>query len=211
MVTPEIPIVRLQLRYPDENTFIQRFSANVTRGGIFIASRSPFAVGTVIAFEISLLAGPPMLGGSGKVAWVREFDPEEPQRAHGMGVQFIKIAPGSRPMLDRLLAHKTSLARRTPMGGVPATAPSQAAEASAQAPATVAAGSGPHETFILDGDPSTWIDDQGLRAAADRARVIAGRVEDVESLRIRDREDAPSIEQALAELPRLLTPRRQAG
>jgi uncharacterized protein (TIGR02266 family) len=210
VVTPEIPIVRLQLRYPDENTFVQRFATNVTRGGIFIASRSPFPVGTVIAFEVSLLSGLPMLGGSGKVAWVREFDPQAPQRAHGMGVQFIKIAPGSRPMLERLLAHKSSPTRRTPASGVPASTPSETAEASPQAPASVA-GSAPHEMFNLEGDPSTWIDDQGVRAAADRARVLASRVEDVETLRKRDREDPPSIEQALADLPRLLTPRRQAS
>jgi len=39
--TPDVPLVRIQLRYPDEATFIHRFAPNVTRGGIFIASRSP--------------------------------------------------------------------------------------------------------------------------------------------------------------------------
>jgi len=99
-------LVRLQLRYPDEATFIHRFAPNVTRGGIFIASRSPYPVDTVINFEVSLVQGPPLLGGTGKVAWVREFNPQEPQRAHGMGVQFLNVAPGSRIKLDRLLAYK---------------------------------------------------------------------------------------------------------
>jgi uncharacterized protein (TIGR02266 family) len=207
--TPDIPLVRLQLRYPDEDTFIQRFAPNVTRGGIFLASRTPFPVGAVIAFEVSLMQGPPLLAGTGKVAWVREFNPQEPQRAHGMGVQFLAVAPGSRPMLERLLTHKAAPPLRTPSGGVPVTTPRPKADLS-RIPLS-ALGSGPHGIIPLDGDPSTWMDDQGVRQAANRARVLASRVDDVEALRTREREEPPTIEEALAELPRLLGPRRQAG
>jgi len=206
---PEVPLVRLQLRYPDEATFIQRFAPNVTRGGIFLASRSPYPNGTVIAFEVSLVQGPPMLGGTGKVAWVRDFNPQEPQRAHGMGVQFLHVAPGSRPMLERLLAHKALPARRTPVAGVPVTGPRPRAD-SASDPTTTSA-SGLHRALIGEGDPSSWIDDQGVRLATDRARVLSSRIEDVEALRTRERDEPATLEEALAELPRLLGPRRQAG
>ncbi len=209
MSTPDVPLVRLQLRYPDEDTFIQRFAPNVTRGGIFLASRTPFPVGAGIAFEVSLMQGPPLLAGTGKVAWVREFNPQEPQRAHGMGVQFLAVAPGSRPMLERLLTHKAAPPLRTPSGGVPVTTPRPKLDLS---PIPLSAlGSGPHGIIPLDGDPSTWMDDQGVRQAANRARVLASRVDDVEALRTREREEPPTIEEALAELPRLLGPRRQAG
>lgn len=209
-VSPQdIPLVRLQLRYPDENTFIHRFAPNVTRGGIFLASRSPYAVGTVLTFEISLVQGPPLLGGTGKVAWVREFNPQEPQRAHGMGVQFLTVAPGSRVMLERLLAYKASPERRTPIAGVPITQPRPPVERSPSPVSTP--GTGPHRSFPSEGDPSTWIDDQGVRQAANRARVLASRVEEVESLRARDHEEPPTLDEALAELPRLLGTRRQVG
>jgi len=204
----DLPLVRLQLRYPDENVFLQRFATNVTRGGIFLASRNPFPVGTMLGFEVSLLQGPPLLAGTGKVAWVREFNPQEPQRAHGMGVQFLAVTPACRPMLERLLAHKAAPKLRTPSVGVPVTVPpSSSSEISpllASSP-----GSGPHETPSLEGDPSTWIDDVGVRQATNRARVLASRVEDVEALRAREREDPPTIEEAMADLPRLLGPRRQ--
>jgi uncharacterized protein (TIGR02266 family) len=206
---PEVPLVRLQLRYPDESTFVQRFAPNVTRGGIFLASRTPFPVDTVIAFEVSLMQGPPLLAGTGKVAWVREFNPQEPQRAHGMGVQFLNVVPGSRAMVDRLVAAKNAPVRHTPMGGVPVSvprSPSESSEALAAGP-----GSGPHPVAILEGDPSAWIDDQGVRQAVIRARVLASRVDDVETLRGRDREEPPTIEAALADLPRLLGPRRQTS
>jgi uncharacterized protein (TIGR02266 family) len=206
---PEVPLVRLQLRYPDEATFIQRFAPNVTRGGIFLASRSPYPNGTVIAFEVSLVQGPPLLGGTGKVAWVRDFNPQEPQRAHGMGVQFLHVAPGSRPMLDRLLAHKALPARLTPVAGVPVIKPRPRVD-SASDPTTTSA-SGLHRALIAEGDPGSWIDDQGVRLATDRARVLSSRIEDVEALRTRDRDEPATLEEALAELPRLLGPRRQAG
>jgi uncharacterized protein (TIGR02266 family) len=195
--TPEVPIVRIQLRYPDEGVFIQRFAPNVTRGGIFLASRTPYPVGTVIAFEIALTQGPPLLHGTGKVTWVREYNPDEPQRAHGMGVQFLQVAPACKPTLDRLLDYKALPPRFTPISGVPVTAsrPTQE-QASAQIPG------------LLEGDPSTWIDDQGVRLATDRARLLASRIEDVESLRLRERDESASLEEALGGLPRLLGPRR---
>ena len=195
--TQEVPIVRIQLRYPDEGIFIQRFAPNVTRGGIFLASRAPHPVGTVIGFEVALMQGPLLLHGNGRVTWVREYDPEEPQRAHGMGVQFLKIDPACRPMLDRLLNYKALPPRFTPIGGVPITTPRPTQErASVQIPA------------LLEGDPSTWIDDQGVRLAINRARFLASRIEDVEVLRVRERDESASLEEALAGLPRLLGPRR---
>ena len=207
MSTPEVPLVHLQLRYPNEDIFIQRFAPNVTRGGIFLASRTPFPVGSVIAFEVSLTQGPPLLAGTGKVAWVREFNPQEPQRAHGMGVQFLDIVPVCRPTLERLLAHKAAPPRYTPVSGVPVTT----AQVEQPSGPSSAPGSGPHGFVGFDGDPSTWIDDQGVRQAANRARVLASRVDDVEALRTREREEPPTLEEALTKLPRLLGPRRQAG
>lgn len=195
--TQEVPIVRIQLRYPDEGVFIQRFAPNVTRGGIFLASRAPHPVGTLIVFEVALTQGPPILHGTGKVTWVREYDPEEPQRAHGMGVQFLQVAPTCKPMLDRLLDYKALPPRFTPVSGVPITPTNPAQErTTSQIPA------------FLEGDPSTWIDDQGVRMAADRARLLASRIEDVESLRTRERDESANLEEALAGLPRLLGPRR---
>jgi len=196
--TQEVPIVRIQLRYPDVGTFIQRFAPNVTRGGIFLTSRAPHPVGTVIAFEITLTQGaPPLLHGTGKVKWVREYDPDEPQRAHGMGVQFLQVAPPCKPMLERLLDYKAMPPRFTPIGGVPMTDPRPTQEqATTQIPG------------LLEGDPSTWIDDQGVRLATNRARLLASRIEDVESLRVRERDEPVNLEEALAGLPRLLGPRR---
>ena len=195
--TLEIPVVRIQLRYPDEAIFVQRFAPNVTRGGIFLSSRSPHPVGTVIKFEIALMQGPPLLFGTGKVTWIREYDAQEPRRAHGMGVQFIEVAPACKPMLDRLLGHKTLPPTVPAPNEVPASLPRQTQERASQ-----------QNLGQLDGDPSGWIDEQGLRLATERARQLASRVDDVESLRLREREEPATLAEALAGLSRMLGPQR---
>ena len=197
MSTSDAPLVRIQLRYPDEATFIQRFAPNVTRGGIFLASRNPHPVGAVVRFEIAIVKALPLLWGTGRVTWVREFNPEEPQRAHGMGVQFLQVAPDCRPMLELLLGRKATPPRFTPVGGVPMTVP--------RPDAAPSGGAVPNP---LEGDPSTWIDDPAMRLAVDRARLLARRTEDVEALRVKEHDEPVTLETALEDLPRLLGLRR---
>jgi molecular chaperone DnaK len=188
-----LPLVRIQLRYPDEATFIERYAPNITRGGIFLASRNPLAAGTTLRFEVCLMHGVTILAGTGKVTWVREFDPVEPQRAHGMGVQFITLDPGSRLILERLLERKAAAAKPTAPAPVIVPAPARTGSGSA-------AGADPESALFLT--------DEALQRAIARARVLASRTEDVESLRAREPEEPVTLEKAMQELPRFLGARR---
>src|SRR5882672_3798247 len=94
--------VRVRLRYADIETFVERFSPNVTRGGVFIASRAPRPVGDSFPFEVQLATGQVALAGEGKVIWVKEYDHTQPAKAHGMGVQFTSLSPFSREILQRM-------------------------------------------------------------------------------------------------------------
>ena len=196
---PSPSLVRICLRYPDVDTFVARFAPNVTRGGVFLASRKPRPVGEVVRFEISLPLGPPLLWGSGRVTWVRDFNPAEPHRAHGMGVQFLFVDPECRPLLDRLLATKNA-ARPTPASGLPIVAPRQGSGAS-----LASRGSVPSPA---PDDPNEWADDASVRRASDRARMLAGGADELESFLQRTPEEPATLEQALAELPRLISNRR---
>lgn len=196
---PSPSLVRLHLRYPDVNTFVARFAPNVTRGGIFLASRKPRPVGEVVRFEVSLAQGSPLLWGSGRVTWVREFNPAEPHRAHGMGVQFTFVDPECRPLLERLLEKKIA-ARPTPVSGVPIVVPWQP---SGESPAA----RGPVTSPSPD-DPDEWADDASVRRASDRARMLTGGADEIESLLQRTPEEPTTLEQALTELPRLISNRR---
>jgi molecular chaperone DnaK len=181
------------------DTFVARFAPNVTRGGVFLASRKPRPVGETIRFEIALAQGFPVLWGSGRVTWVRDFNPDEPHRAHGMGVQFTFVDPECRPLLDRLLERK-SAARLTPVSGVPIVLPrpTSAVSPAARGTATSPSPDGPDE----------WADDASVRRASDRARMLTGGADEIESLLQRTPDEPATLEQALAELPRLLSPRR---
>jgi molecular chaperone DnaK len=83
-------VVRVRLRYPDLETFIEKYAPNVTRGGIFLASREPRPVGDVLRFEVMLRQGGPVLSGEGRVTWV----------------QFLYVDPPARPVLESLLKKK---------------------------------------------------------------------------------------------------------
>jgi uncharacterized protein (TIGR02266 family) len=187
---PSPSLVRIYLRYPDEEAFITRFAANVTRGGVFLASRKPRPVGDMIRFEISLAQGPPLLYGVGKVTWVREFNPSEPHRAHGMGVQFTGLDPKCQPLLERLLERK-STSRPTAATGVPVVKPSS--------------GERPIQAQASAEESAEWAttDDTAMRRLADRARLLAGD-DDVESLLQTTPEEPVTLEKALADLPRMI-------
>jgi molecular chaperone DnaK len=192
--------VRICLRYPDVDAFTTRFAPNVTRGGIFLASRKPRPVGENVRFEISLAQGPPLLAGLGRVMWVREFNPTEPHRAHGMGVQFTSLDPGSRALLERLLEKKAT-PRTTAANGVPLAMPRATSGG-------IAAGRVQMASPGAD-DTDEWVaDDSAVRRATDRARMLAGGTDELDSLLQNTPEEAPTLERALAELPRMLITRR---
>jgi uncharacterized protein (TIGR02266 family) len=101
--------MRIKLKYPDVETFIQKYAVNISRGGIFIATRTPKPVGTSLKFEFVLAAGEngvSIIRGEGQVLWTREFDPTQPGKAHGMGVKFTRLDAESQAIVDRALAFR---------------------------------------------------------------------------------------------------------
>lgn len=187
---PDLPLVRVRLKYPDVETLVERFAPNVTLGGIFLASRDPKPVGATIRFEVSLLGGTCVLAGEGRVTWVKPYDAQAPTQPHGMGVSFTRLDPGSRDMFRRLVERREiGVARK-------ASAP--------PAPLTRVA----RPTRDLVAPDLEGMDDVALRRAADRARAICGDRQDIEDLLVEEPEPAPDMNEALRELSRYLPPRR---
>lgn len=194
-------MVRVRLRYPDLETFAEKFAPNVTRGGIFLASRDPRPVGDVLRFEVLLRQGGPVLSGEGRVTWVKEFNPAEPHRPYGMGVQFLYVDPETRPVLDTLLKRKEGRAPSAPH----AVLGSSNGAAGEERRST--------EAYIATGEPlDESMDEASLRRLADRARVLSSRTDDLDALLAADPAEEPAtLAQALAELPRLIAGRRGTG
>jgi uncharacterized protein (TIGR02266 family) len=210
--------VRIRLRYLDLGTFVEKFAPNVTRGGVFLASRNIAPVGAVIPFEIQLMNGDVVLAGQGKVSWVKEWSAAEPNRPYGMGVQFISVDPATKPILARLLR-----ARET--GGL---APRRALTTAEFSPIGAAAGAA-RTAGVPNGKPiappiDTSVDlaaeyglaDTVVRRVIDRTWMTGMRgADDLADLLKPEPVETITLAQALADLPRLLDPqysrRRAAG
>ena len=182
-------MVRLRLKYLELEAFIERFASNVTRGGIFIASREPRPVGAEVRFEVQLMNGTPVLSGEGRVTWVKEFNPAEPHRPYGMGVQFLYVDPPARPVLESLLKKKEV--------GKSGTQPALATERRAESRQPTS----PEGVPLSEDD----LDENSMRRALDRARLLSARTDDLEALLAADPEEEPAtLSRALSDLPRLL-------
>jgi len=118
--------MRIKLKYPDVETFIQKYAVNISRGGIFIATKSPKPVGTFVKFEFLLsdAGSSSIIRGEGQVQWTKEFDPAHPMKAHGMGVKFSRLDAESQGVIDRALRWR---AEHGTNPGVPVPIPTSSA------------------------------------------------------------------------------------
>jgi uncharacterized protein (TIGR02266 family) len=98
-------IVSLNVRYKSATVdeFIDNHSHDVSKGGLFIKTASPFPPGTLLKFEIRIAGDKAVIAGVGRVVWKRETLQAGPEAPAGMGVKFIKIDDASRAVIDKLV------------------------------------------------------------------------------------------------------------
>jgi Tfp pilus assembly protein PilZ len=118
-MTPPPPdaSVRLHLKCPDAEDFVERFAPNVTRGGIFLPTRVAREVGATIRFEIALLDDRVVFAGEGVVTWAKP---------KGMGVKFTTLDPATEPILERLLSRRAASAAAPESSAAAETGPAPA-------------------------------------------------------------------------------------
>ncbi|AKU91314.1 TIGR02266 family protein [Vulgatibacter incomptus] len=96
-----IPI-ELKVNYRRLNTFLSDYTRNISRGGTFIRTEKPLAVGTLFRFTLSVPTRPSPFELVGEVVWARsgEADP-------GMGIRFVYTSDEERrsteESMERLL------------------------------------------------------------------------------------------------------------
>jgi len=104
---PRPPVnLRIKFRSASLEQFIERYAVDVSRGGIFIRTREPVAVGTLLHLDFKLQDAQQLLAGDGTVVWVREPDPNRSGTTPGMGVRFDKLTPESQQVLEQILEEK---------------------------------------------------------------------------------------------------------
>jgi uncharacterized protein (TIGR02266 family) len=133
---PRAKVLTMTVRYKSATVdeFIEHHSHDVSRGGIFIKTPSPFLPGTLLKFEIRIADDKAMLQGVGRVVWKRDSAGSGPDKPAGMGVKFIKVDEASRTLIDRLVVSK---------GGGVSAFDDETSQPAAEAPAPAAAAAAP--------------------------------------------------------------------
>ena len=126
--SPEGNVITLRIKFKSASLddFVARYGADVSAGGIFIRTRQPLAVGSLLRFDFSLTDGSPLMAGLGTVVWIREPDPSRAGSIPGMGLRFDQLAPESHQNHQQILDAKARRGDRltgTPAQGFTAAAP----------------------------------------------------------------------------------------
>ena len=97
-------LLSLKIRYKSATLedFIERYSSDISRGGVFIKAKKPLAVGTLLKFEFMLQDESTLIHGVGRVVWRREEADADAHSPTGMGIKFIKMDAESRAVVQRI-------------------------------------------------------------------------------------------------------------
>lgn len=122
--------LRCTLDYPDLDGFVRGYGRNLSAGGLFIPTREPPAVGTLLRFELRLRRGGTILRGEGTVTQ---------KLGEGVAVRCSRLDAAGRAVLEKALAYKAA----HPADYFEAVADPYATTAPAAEPAPASTSSGP--------------------------------------------------------------------
>jgi uncharacterized protein (TIGR02266 family) len=117
---PRAKVLTMTVRYKSAtlDEFIEHHSHDVSRGGMFIKTPSPFPPGTLLKFEVKIAEDQKVIQGVGRVVWKRESETGDKERPNGMGVKFIKIDDVSRKTIDTLVEGRGNASAAYEAGGL---------------------------------------------------------------------------------------------
>lgn len=96
--------IKVSLKYPDRDTFVERFSQNISRAGIFVRDPKPLPMGSRVAFDYRLSDNSQVMRGKGLVRWVRTpEEASEPDSPPGMGIEFVDLDPATEMLVDEIV------------------------------------------------------------------------------------------------------------
>ena len=96
---------KLKIKLPDFAKFIEKYSGDMSEGGMFICSKNPKPPGSIIIFEFMEKGESRILAGEGVVKWMRTAE-QGNEGPSGMGVQFTKLTRESIELIKKIVAQK---------------------------------------------------------------------------------------------------------
>lgn len=94
----------LEIDYSDLESFCQDYIRNISRGGVFVETREPLALGSNLKLKFRLPGSDRPIQAEGVVMWVIEAQ-ENMADGHvpGMGIRFGSLSEQDMAMIDELV------------------------------------------------------------------------------------------------------------
>ncbi len=92
----------LLVAYRTVDGFITDWAVNISKGGIFINTRTPLAVGTLVRLIISLPDAAFPFDLTGRVTRVHEYD-NSTNLVPGMGLEFVEVDDDNKVRIERFV------------------------------------------------------------------------------------------------------------
>lgn len=117
--------VALKVRFKSATVdeFIEQYAGDISRGGIFIKTKTPMAVGTLLKFDFQLKDESRLIHGVGRVVWRREPEEAGDELPAGMGIKFIKMDPKSRTLVEQIASSRDGAGHYDREGAADSLAP----------------------------------------------------------------------------------------
>lgn len=100
---------RVEYEIRSNDTFLFEYMTNLSRDGIFLATRKPLEVGTTTTLRFALPGGGRTIEVDGRVAWVNPYRKGGSNPNPGMGVEFIGLNENDKEAITRLVKRKAIL------------------------------------------------------------------------------------------------------
>lgn len=96
--------VTINKEFESFDEFLAEYVTNISRSGVFVRSKNPLPVGTVVNLHFTVIMDAiETIEGTGEVVRVEEDPP-------GMGVVFTEISSYSKELIDKLLTKRLAKA-----------------------------------------------------------------------------------------------------
>jgi type IV pilus assembly protein PilZ len=101
--TAQRTAIELSVEYKRLNTFFADYTRNISKGGTFIRTDRPLAVGTEFVFALSIRSLEEPLRLRGRVKWIVTSAEASPDSPPGMGIEFQYSSEAERTATEAIV------------------------------------------------------------------------------------------------------------
>lgn len=95
--------IELKVEYQRLNTFFADYTKNISKGGTFIATERPLAIGTEFVFALGLPGVAEPLRLRGRVIWRTMREEASKANPAGMGIEFVYTGDEERQQMEKIV------------------------------------------------------------------------------------------------------------